>query len=156
MHPERLAALADLEPLEPRHGLVSGVDLVLVRWPAEDVVSVLYGRCLHRGALLSDGFVRGKNLVCGLHDWDYCYKTGVSAYANDERLKRFHSWVEDGDVFVDRDEIEAWELEHPQPFDREAYQGAYADPHAHRTSPTTPGSRKWPRSASSGPATTAA
>ena len=129
MKSERVIALNDLAPLVPVHARVSNVDLVLVRWTGEDQVSVLYGRCLHRGALLSDGFVRGKNLVCGLHDWDYCYKTGVSSYSNDERLKRFAAWIEAGDVFVDREEIEAWELEHPQPFDRDAYQGDYADPH---------------------------
>ncbi len=126
---ERIASWSALTPLEPTHALVSGVDLVIVRWPDEDEASVLYGRCLHRGALLSDGEVEGNNLVCGLHDWDYCYKTGISSYANNERLKRFRSWIEDDGVLVDREEIEAWAIEHPQPFARDDYQGAYADPH---------------------------
>ena len=129
MTPERIASWSDLAPLDPVHALVSGVDLVIVRWPDEDEASVLYGRCLHRGALLADGFIRGKNLICGVHDWDYCFKTGISSYSHTERLKRFVSWIEDDGVFVDHDEILAWELEHPQPYDREAYQGAYADPH---------------------------
>ncbi len=105
MTPERIASWSDLAPLDPVHALVSGVDLVIVRWPDEDEASVLYGRCLHRGALLADGFIRGKNLICGVHDWDYCFKTGVSSYSNNERLKRFGSWIEDDAVFVDRDEI---------------------------------------------------
>ena len=49
--------------------------------------SVLYGRCLHRGALLSDGRVDGDNLICGLHGWDYRIDTGVSEYNNDEVLR---------------------------------------------------------------------
>ena len=49
-------------------------------------VSVLYGRCLHRGALMADGHVEGDNLICGLHDWDYRLDTGVSAYSHHEVL----------------------------------------------------------------------
>jgi len=113
----------------PSHALVSGVDLVIVRHPEGDDVSVLYGRCLHRGALLSDGSVQGEDLICGLHGWDYRFRTGVGAYTNDERLEKFTHWLEDGGVWVDEDEIRDWERCHPQPFDRAAYQGSYADPH---------------------------
>ncbi len=112
---------------EPAYALVADVDLVVVRY--DDAVSVLYGRCLHRGALLADGFVRGQDLICGVHDWDYRLDTGVSAYANEEVLKKFSSWVENGDVLVDEDEISAWALDHPQPYDRDAYLGLYADIH---------------------------
>ena len=125
----RVARLDDLDPARPAHALVANVDLVIVRWPDEDEVSVLYGRCLHRGALLSDGEVRGEDLICGVHGWDYRFRTGVSAYTNDDVLNRFSHWIEDGDVFADEDEIREWEHRHPQPFDRSAYQGAYADPH---------------------------
>lgn len=112
---------------EPAYALVADVDLVVVRY--DDTVSILYGRCLHRGALLADGFVRGQDLICGVHDWDYRLDTGVSAYANDEVLKKFSSWIENGDVLVDEDEIAAWALEHPQPYDRDSYLGLYADIH---------------------------
>ena len=105
--------------------LVGNVDLVVVR--VGDEHSVLYGRCLHRGALLADGRIDGKNLVCGLHGWDYEFRTGISSYKNEERLHRFESWIEDGSVLVDLDEIDAWEALHPQPYDRNTYQGAYRD-----------------------------
>jgi glutamate synthase domain-containing protein 2 len=90
---------------------------------------VLYGRCVHRGALMADGHVEGDNLICGVHGWDYRVDTGVSEYNNDEALHRFGSWVEDGQVFVDADEVDAWRQEHPQPFDRDAYLGLYQEPH---------------------------
>ncbi len=127
----RIAELTELEAKTPRHALVEGVDLVLVRWDEADGprVSVLYGRCHHRGALLADGRIEGEDLICGVHDWDYRFKTGVSAYNNSERLERFESWLEDGGVFVDAEAIAAWERDNPQPFDRDAYQGAYADVH---------------------------
>jgi glutamate synthase domain-containing protein 2 len=59
----------------------------------------------------------------------------VSEYNNDERLQRFTSWVEDGVVWVDADEIAGWERDHPQPYDRDAYQGSYADPHGDAAEP---------------------
>ncbi len=125
----------ELEDRAPAHALVEGVDLVVVRY--DDSVSVFYGRCLHRGALLSDGFVRGQDLICGVHDWDYRLDSGVSAYKNDEVLPRFRSWREDGNVLVDDTEIAAWALEHPQPFNRAAFQGAYQDIHGTPDEPRT-------------------
>ena len=103
----------ELADREPAYALVANVDLVVVRF--DDAVSVLYGRCLHRGALLADGTVRGGDLICGVHDWDYRLDTGVSAYSNEEALRKFSAWVEDGQVLVDEDEIARWAVDHPQP-----------------------------------------
>ncbi|MGD8643850.1 MAG: glutamate synthase-related protein [Chromatiales bacterium] len=125
----QVAKWSELEPLQPTYALVGNVDLVVIRWPEGEQVSVLYGRCLHRGALLSDGHIDGKNLICGLHNWDYGYETGISSYNPEERLKKFESWVEEGQVWVDADEIAEWERDNPQAYDREAYQGLYADLH---------------------------
>jgi hypothetical protein len=78
---------------------------------------------------MSDGHIEGKDLICGLHGWDYSYTTGVSSYNPEEKLHRFQSWIEDGAVWVDEEEIAAWEVENPQPYDRDAYQGLYKDFH---------------------------
>ena len=77
-----VAKYGDLQDRKPEYALVGEVDLVVLR--IDDEVSVFYGRCLHRGALMSDGFVSGNNLVCGVHNWDYRLDTGVSEYANCE------------------------------------------------------------------------
>ena len=114
-----------LEDRSPEHALVAGVDLVVVRF--DDFVSVLYGRCAHRGALMSDGHIDGDNIICGVHGWDYQVDTGVSEYNNSETLPKFSSWIEDGKVLVDEDEIAAWARENPQPYKRDTYQGAYQD-----------------------------
>ncbi|MEZ5653152.1 MAG: glutamate synthase-related protein [Burkholderiaceae bacterium] len=120
-----VASLSHLPDRAPQYALVAEVDLVVVRF--DDEISVFYGRCLHRGALMADGFVRGRDLICGVHHWDYRLDSGVSAYANAEKLPKFESWVEDGQVWVDGDEIAAWARDNPQPFDRKAYLGLYAD-----------------------------
>ncbi len=122
-----LMPLASLVDRQPAYALVGDVDLVVVRYDAQ--VSVLYGRCLHRGALLADGRVDGRNLICGLHNWDYRVDTGISEYNNNERLQKFSSWIEDGHVVVDVDEIADWARANPQPYNRDEYQGTYQDPH---------------------------
>jgi methylamine---glutamate N-methyltransferase subunit C len=147
MKPVKVAEWSRLADRVPAHALVANVDLVVVRH--DGAVSVLYGRCLHRGALLSDGSVAGADLICGLHFWDYRFETGVSAYNNEEALRRFHAWVEaeEDSVYVDEDEVRAWEREHPQPFQRGEYLGPYADTHP---APEEPHNRYTRRLASAG------
>ena len=132
-----VATYSDLMPLEPTYALAANVDLVVIRWEDQEQVSVLYGRCAHRGALMSDGRIEGGNIVCGLHDWDYCYKSGVSSYNPAERLHRFGAWIEDDQVWVDEEEIQAWAVDNPQPYDRDAYQGLYKDIHGAPEEPHT-------------------
>jgi len=124
-----------LKDKKPVYALVANVDLVVVRF--DDEVSVFYGRCAHRGALMCDGLVAGHNLICGVHNWDYRLDTGISEYNNSESLHKFTSWVEDGQVWVDADEIAAWEKANPQPYNRSAYQGLYADIHGASEEPYT-------------------
>ena len=126
---ETVATWSQLSDRSPAYALVEGVDLVLVRF--DDSVSALYGRCLHRGALLSDGHVDGDNLICGLHGWDYRVDTGVSEYNNEEALARFPARVDTaGDqVLVDASAVAAWAEKHPQPYDRDSYLGLYQDVH---------------------------
>ncbi len=133
MNPLRIAEWSELAERVPAGVLVGNTDLVIVR--LGDHVSVLFGRCLHRGALLADGSIVGDDLVCGLHGWDYRVDTGVSAYNTSEVLEKFTAWVEDDGVFVDADEVASYELVNPQPWDRDAYQGAYQDPHGTRAEP---------------------
>ncbi|MFE9245128.1 glutamate synthase-related protein [Nocardiopsis sp. NPDC006938] len=132
MRATKVADWDDLEPLRSAHARVSNVDLAVLRLPGDtgsgDGVRVLYGRCRHRGALMSDATVQdGDRLVCGVHGSTYDARSGVNLYYEGEDLERFGAWVEDGAVWVDEEEVLAWEREHPQNYDRTAYQGSYAD-----------------------------
>ena len=77
---------------------------------------------------MSDGSVDGRNLICGVHGWDYRIDSGISEYNNNEALPKFNAWLENGQVFIDEDEIAGWAVDHPQPYIRDAYQGAFQDP----------------------------
>ena len=122
-----VATWSRLADREPQYALVEGVDLVVVRYGEE--VSVLYGRCLHRGALMSDGTVQGLNLICGVHGWDYRLDSGVSEYNNAEALHKFGAWIDGDSVRVDKAEVRAFAEAHPQPYRRDEYLGLYADVH---------------------------
>ncbi len=123
----KVATWSGLEDKKPRYALVGDVDLVVIR--LGDDVSVLYGRCLHRGALMADGHIEGRNLLCGVHGWDYRTESGVSEYNNDEALHKFSAVIDRraDAVFVDIEEVREWALKNPQPWNRETYLGLYAD-----------------------------
>lgn len=131
----KLYPLKKIAEKTPTHQQVNGLDLVLVRYG--DDVSVLYGRCLHRGALMADGHIEGDNLICGVHGWDYRYDTGVSEYNNEEALHKFSSEIKEGWIWVDETEINDYLVQHPQPFNRAEYLGQYADTHPEATEPYT-------------------
>lgn len=133
--PISLCQFDELQEKQPSGFLIKNLDLVAIRYG--DNVSVLYGRCLHRGALMADGHIDGNNLICGLHGWDYRYDTGVSEYNNEEALHKFNSKIEDGVVWIDEAEVLAYLANHPQPFKRDQYLGDYADTHPEPTEPFT-------------------
>ncbi len=131
----KLAAVSDIADRTPTHFRIAGLDLVFVK--KDELISLLYGRCLHRGALMGDGFVSGDNLICGLHGWDYRIDTGISEYNNEEKLPKFWCEEAEGAYWADEEEIECYVRDNPQPFDTETYQGLYADTHPENTEPYT-------------------
>ena len=132
-NPKAIAKWLELPNKEPQYALVAEVDLVVMKLDNE--ISVLYGRCLHRGVLLSDGHIDGDNLICGVHGWDYRSDTGVSEYNSKEALKKFVAWIEEDTVYVDEDEIKAWALENPQSYKRKEYLGLFEDVHGSEEEP---------------------
>jgi len=123
----QLCTLAEIPEKTPTHKLVKDLDLVLIKY--SNNISVLYGRCLHRGALLADGYIEGDNLICGVHGWDYRFDTGISEYKNDDALYKFDAKIESGVVYIDENEVDDYLTSHPQPFKRDEYLGQYADTH---------------------------
>ena len=136
MHvPTEVGIFAELPDRNPQYALVENTDLVVIRYDQE--VSVLYGRCLHRGALLSDGHVEGQNLICGVHNWDYRLDNGVSEYEPEEKLHKFPAAIFEGKVFIDKADVIAFEEMIPSRFKRDEYLGTYADTHPEATEPYT-------------------
>jgi nitrite reductase/ring-hydroxylating ferredoxin subunit len=97
--------LSDRKPILVR---VGDVDLLVIRYG--DQLSVLYGRCPHRGAAMNEARVEGDSLVCIEHGWDFRFTTGVSDANAADCLHRFASRLDrDRDVvLVDRAEVESY------------------------------------------------
>ena len=129
MQAHKLISWSSLEILKPTYALAANVDLVVLRLEDQDPeqVVVMYGRCQHRGALMSDAHIQGDKITCGLHGSHYNYKTGINPRYINRNLQKFKAWIEDDFVCVDLEEITAWEVKNPQQYNREAYQGLYAD-----------------------------
>ena len=135
IHPIQLLSFSELKDRKPTHARIKNLDLVIIRY--DNKVSVLYGRCLHRGALMADGHIEGENLICGVHGWDYRFDTGVSEYNNDEALHKFSSEIKEDAVWIDESKVDHYLEDHPQPFQREQYLGKYTDTHPENTEPYT-------------------
>ncbi len=69
-------------------------------------VVVFAGECMHDGALLAHGFIEGDFLTCGKHLWRYHLETGVLDKEPDMGLKKFDLWREEGELYIDLNELE--------------------------------------------------
>lgn len=88
MNQTAIFKLSALGGRTPEYAMLGEVDLVVARF--DDEISFFYGRCQHCGALMSDGHVRGKGLMCGVRDWDDRLDTDVSSDASEEKLPAFN------------------------------------------------------------------
>jgi methylamine---glutamate N-methyltransferase subunit C len=93
-------------------------DLALYRYKGE--FFALENTCLHRQGKLGDGFMRGANVICPLHQWDYDVKTGVSRWNPKEKIATYPVKVEDDRVLIDADAVP------PKPHFKKEYLGQYA------------------------------
>ncbi len=110
--------LSDRKPILVRIGKV---DLVIIRY--DDQLSVMYGRCPHRGAPMNEATVEGESLVCSKHGWDFRFTTGLSDVNAEDCLHPFTCRIdhERDVVLVNREEVESFLDKHPQTFGPDEY-----------------------------------
>ncbi|MGJ3241280.1 MAG: glutamate synthase-related protein [Anaerolineae bacterium] len=75
--------------------------------------------CVHRQGKLGDGWMKGANVICPLHEWDYDVKTGISRWNSEEKIAVYPVKVEDHTVFIDADAVP------PKPRFEDEYLGVY-------------------------------
>lgn len=81
-----------------------GMDIAVFR-NDQDGIFALLDRCPHKGGPLSQGIVFEAHVTCPMHNWTIGFCDG-QAFAPDEGCTpRFAVKVEDGQVFLDADEI---------------------------------------------------
>jgi nitrite reductase (NADH) small subunit len=68
-------------------------------------VFALLDRCPHKGGPLSQGIVFGTSVACPLHNWTIGLCTGQAAAPDEGCTPTFSVKVENGDVFLDANEL---------------------------------------------------
>ncbi|MBV8619333.1 MAG: nitrite reductase small subunit NirD [Curvibacter sp.] len=92
----------------------NGLEVSLFR-TGQDEVFALLDRCPHKGGPLSQGIVFGRSVACPLHNWTIGLADGQAQAPDVGCTPRFQVRVEDGQVYLDADELQnhATELTRP-------------------------------------------
>lgn len=118
--PTKLVCIAQYSCLKDRIPVparVADVDLIVLR--VDDNLSVLLGRCPHRGGRLEKGRIEGDHLICPYHGWDFQVQSGQSTCLPGEAIERFPFFRQGDDVLVDEEQIRAWRRVTPLAFENE-------------------------------------
>ena len=81
-----------------------GLDVAVFRNDTGDVFALL-DRCPHKGGPLSQGIVFGTSVACPLHNWTIGLCNGQAAAPDEGCTPKFAVKVEDGQVFLDADDL---------------------------------------------------
>ena len=91
-----------------------GLDVAVFRNDAGEVFALL-DRCPHKGGPLSQGIVFGTSVACPLHNWTIGLCDGQASAPDEGCTPRFAVKVEDGEVFLDADELATHATEETRP-----------------------------------------
>ena len=81
-----------------------GLEVAVFRTESDGVFALL-DRCPHKGGPLSQGIVFGHSVACPLHNWTLGLCDGQAAAPDEGCTPKFQVKVEDGQVFLDADEL---------------------------------------------------
>ena len=91
-----------------------GLDVAIFR-NDQDGVFALLDRCPHKGGPLSQGIVFGTSVACPLHNWTIGLCDGQAAAPDEGCTPRCAVKVEDGQVFLDAQQLTAHAIDLPRP-----------------------------------------
>ena len=91
-----------------------GLDVAVFR-NASDEVFALLDRCPHKGGPLSQGLVFGRSVACPLHNWTIALDNGHAAAPDEGCTPSFRVKVEDGQVYLDAEELATLALDLTRP-----------------------------------------
>jgi len=99
----KVGQLSDIPPLGSRV-VATGSGPVAVFRAADDHVFALRDSCPHKKGPLSEGIVHGHQVTCPLHNWVIELETGDAVAPDRGKTACFAVKVEDGLVWLQRDE----------------------------------------------------
>ena len=110
-----ICRIDDILPLGARRvARPQGVAVAIFR-TADERVFALLDRCPHKGGPLSQGIVLGDSVACPLHNWTIGLADGCARSPDEGYTPAFACKLEDGQVYLDADELTNKALNLPAP-----------------------------------------
>jgi glutamate synthase domain-containing protein 2 len=94
---------AHLQPGNVTTITVKGRDICLANFQGE--FFALDNKCPHRGGQLGDGELKGADVICPLHGWDFDVRTGISRYDHLDRVATYPLRQVNGHIEIDLDAV---------------------------------------------------
>lgn len=102
---QRVCAVDDIPVLGARRiAREQGLAVAVFRGEGDRVFALL-DRCPHMGGPLSQGIVFGESVACPLHNWTISLVDGQAKAPDVGCAVRFACKIEDGEVFLDAEEL---------------------------------------------------
>ena len=102
---KRICSVDEIPPLGARRVTrAKGLDVAIFR-AANNRIFALLDRCPHKGGPLSQGIVFGESVACPLHNWTIALVDGNAQAPDQGQTPAFAVRVQDGDVYLDAQEL---------------------------------------------------
>ena len=110
-----ICRVQDIPPLGARRvARQRGLDVAIFRTSGDEVFALL-DRCPHKGGVLSQGIVFGRQVACPLHNWTIGLDNGAAREPDEGCTPSFAVRVDAGIVYLDADELATRALEPTRP-----------------------------------------
>ena len=110
-----ICRVQDIPPLGARRVARQRVlDVAIFRTSGDEVFALL-DRCPHKGGVLSQGIVFGRQVACPLHNWTIGLDNGAAREPDEGCTPSFAVRVDAGMVYLDADELATRALEPTRP-----------------------------------------
>mgnify|MGYP003581662173 FL=1 len=108
-----ICRVQDIPPLGARR-VARQLDVAIFRTSGDEVFALL-DRCPHKGGVLSQGIVFGRQVACPLHNWTIGLDNGAAREPDEGCTPSFAVRVDAGMVYLDADELATRALEPTRP-----------------------------------------
>ena len=110
-----ICRVQDIPPLGARRvARQRGLAVAIFRTSGDEVFALL-DRCPHKGGVLSQGIVFGRQVACPLHNWTIGLDNGAAREPDEGCTPSFAVRVDAGMVYLDADELATRALEPTRP-----------------------------------------
>ncbi len=95
----RVAAVSEIAPGASKAVTVNGNEIALFNLAGQ--FYAIDNACPHAGGPLAEGEIKGENVVCGWHGWQFSIKTGTMTLNPRARVSTYPVKVEGNDIHVE-------------------------------------------------------